>query len=48
MLNVESIRDVIPFPKTQSGLDPLTDAPSRLPQEDLEEYNLKYVGDNNE
>ena len=48
MLNVESIRDVIPFPKTQSGLDPLTDAPSRLSQEDLEEYNLKYVGDDNE
>ena len=37
--------DVIPFPKTQSGMDPLTDAPSAIDEEDLVEYNLRYVTD---
>ena len=41
--NQNSIRDVIPFPKTQSGLDPLTDAPSYINENILEEYNLKYI-----
>ena len=41
--NQNSIRDVIPFPKTQSGLDPLTDAPSYISENILEEYNLKYI-----
>ena len=43
VLNQPSIRDVIPFPKTQSGLDPLTNAPATIDEELLEEYNLKYV-----
>ena len=43
VLNQPSIRDVIPFPKTQSGLDPLTNAPANLEEEVLEEYNLKYI-----
>ncbi len=30
VLNQPSIRDVIPFPKTQSGLDPLTNAPANI------------------
>ena len=45
MLNAESIRDVIPFPKTQSGMDPLTDAPSSLTHEELMEYNLYIDGE---
>ena len=43
VLNQPSIRDVIPFPKTQSGLDPLTNAPASIEQQLLEEYNLKYI-----
>ena len=43
VLNQPSIRDVIPFPKTQSGLDPLTNAPASIDEEILEEYNLKYI-----
>ena len=45
ILKQPSIRDVIPFPKTQSGMDPLTDAPSAIDEEDLVEYNLRYVTD---
>ena len=48
MLNAESIRDVIPFPKTQSGMDPLTDAPASLTQEELKEYNIYLDGQNDE
>lgn len=43
VLSQPSIRDVIPFPKTQSGLDPLTNAPAKIEEELLEEYNLKYI-----
>lgn len=43
VLSQPSIRDVIPFPKTQSGLDPLTNAPATIEEELLEEYNLKYI-----
>jgi aspartyl-tRNA synthetase len=43
VLNQPSIRDVIPFPKTQSGLDPLTNAPANIDEIVLEEYNLKYI-----
>ena len=42
ILKQPSIRDVIAFPKTQSGMDPLTDAPSVIKEEDLNEYNLRY------
>ena len=45
ILKKPSIRDVIPFPKTQSGMDPLTDAPSAIDEDDLVEYNLRYVTD---
>ncbi len=48
MLNTESIRDVIPFPKTQSGFDPLTGAPSVIFENELTEYNLKYIEEINE
>ena len=43
VLSQPSIRDVIPFPKTQSGLDPLTNAPAEIYEQLLEEYNLKYI-----
>ena len=46
VLNQPSIRDVIPFPKTQSGLDPLTNAPAYIEEGVLEEYNLKYINNN--
>ena len=45
ILKQPSIRDVIPFPKTQSGMDPLTNAPSAIDEDDLVEYNLRYVTD---
>lgn len=37
----DSIRDVIPFPKTQKALCPLSDAPSSVDDKQLEELNLK-------
>jgi len=48
MVNADSIRDVIPFPKTQSGLDPLTNAPARLSEEDLLEYSIQVDLDEDE
>ena len=40
MLNLSSIRDAIPFPKTQTGYEPLSDAPAHIDQSILDEYNL--------
>ncbi|MGI8749287.1 MAG: aspartate--tRNA ligase [Thermoleophilaceae bacterium] len=37
----ETIRDVIAFPKTASGFDPLTGAPARVDDEQLRELGLK-------
>ena len=45
VLNQNSIRDVIPFPKTQSGQDPLTDAPSEIDTNTLLEYNIELIED---
>jgi len=45
VLNQNSIRDVIPFPKTQSGQDPLTDAPSVIDTDTLLEYNIELIED---
>ena len=39
----ESLRDVIPFPKTQKGTDLMTDAPSRAAPEQLEELRIRVV-----
>ena len=41
MISSESIRDVIPFPKTQTGYDILSDSPSDIKPEILDDYNLK-------
>ena len=38
--NVESIREVIPFPKTQSGVDPLTGSPSIVEDGQLAELGI--------
>lgn len=40
-----SIREVIPFPKTQSGADPLTTAPTRVVDAQLEELGLDLSAD---
>ena len=37
----ENIREVIAFPKTQSGTDPLTGAPAPVAARDLELYGLR-------
>ncbi len=39
----ESIREVIAFPKTQSGADPLTGAPKPLPASSLAELGIRVV-----
>ena len=36
-----SLRDVIAYPKTATGLCPLTDAPMPVAEEQLEELGLK-------
>jgi aspartyl-tRNA synthetase len=38
-----SIREVIAFPKTASGHDPLMDAPTRAVDEKLKEYGLRVI-----
>jgi aspartyl-tRNA synthetase len=43
MCNADSIRDVIAFPKTTTGICPLTDAPSMLDDAQLKELHLKIV-----
>ena len=40
MCGAASIRDVIAFPKTASGYDPLMDSPVEVPAEKLTEYGL--------
>jgi aspartyl-tRNA synthetase len=40
----ENIREVIAFPKTQSGSDPLTGAPAALTPESLDELGIRIVG----
>jgi aspartyl-tRNA synthetase len=39
----ESLRDVIPFPKTQKGTDLMTDAPSLVQPEQLAELHVRIV-----
>ncbi len=43
LLNCDSIRDVIPFPKTQKGVCLLTDAPSRVSQKQLSELKIRLI-----
>lgn len=39
----DSIREVIAFPKTQRGHDPMMDAPTKVEDAQLKEYALKFV-----
>jgi aspartyl-tRNA synthetase len=39
----ESLRDVIAFPKTQRGSDPMTDAPNQVSPEQLAELRIRTV-----
>jgi aspartyl-tRNA synthetase len=39
----ENIREVIAFPKTQSGADPLTGAPTPIPEKQLAELGLRLL-----
>ncbi len=39
----ENIREVIAFPKTQSGVDPLTGAPSPVDPKQLRDLGLKLL-----
>lgn len=43
MAGEENIREVIAFPKTQKGADPLTDAPGELEQRVLDELGLRVL-----
>lgn len=40
LLERDSIRDVIPFPKTQRGVDPLTGSPTRVTETQLRELGV--------
>ena len=40
-----SIREVIPFPKTQSGVDPMTGAPTWVDQTQLDELGIALTGE---
>ncbi|MPZ52694.1 MAG: aspartate--tRNA ligase [Acidimicrobiia bacterium] len=37
----DSIRDVIPFPKTQTGVDPMTEAPAEVDETQLKELGIQ-------
>jgi aspartyl-tRNA synthetase len=38
----DTIRDVIAFPKTQSGIEPMTGAPSEPSQEQLDQLGIRF------
>ncbi len=43
LTGTESIREVIAFPKTQRGHDPMMDAPTKVDDAQLKEYSIKFV-----
>jgi aspartyl-tRNA synthetase len=45
LAGVENIREVMAFPKTQSGADLMMDAPSPIAPEQLDELHLRIVAD---
>jgi aspartyl-tRNA synthetase len=38
-----NLRDTVAFPKTQAGLDPMSGAPSEVPQEQLDELGIRLA-----
>ncbi len=45
MCGTENIRNVIAFPKAQSGRDLMSSAPAKVPQEELDYYKIKCVAE---
>ena len=43
LADTDNIREVIPFPKTASALDPMTDAPDRVDDKQLAELHIRVV-----
>ena len=43
LVGEENIREVIAFPKTQSGTDPLTNAPSPIADTHLQDLGLRVL-----
>jgi aspartyl-tRNA synthetase len=43
LTHADSIREVIAFPKTQRGHDPMMDAPTKVEDAQLKDYALKFV-----
>jgi aspartyl-tRNA synthetase len=43
LVGEENIREVIAFPKSQSGTDPLTNAPTPIDQTQLDELGLRVL-----
>jgi aspartyl-tRNA synthetase len=43
LAGLQNARETIAFPKTQTGYDPLLEAPAELPDELLREYGLKVI-----
>lgn len=43
LIGSQSIRDVIAFPKNQSGTDPVVDSPTDVPEKTLAEYYVKKL-----
>jgi aspartyl-tRNA synthetase len=43
LTGADSIREVIAFPKTQRGHDPMMDAPTKVEDAQLKDYALKFV-----
>jgi aspartyl-tRNA synthetase len=43
LLDEPYIRDTVAFPKNQAGLDPLTGAPTPLPEEILQELGIAVL-----
>lgn len=45
LMGLDSIRDVIPFPKTQKGICLLSGAPARIAQRQLNELRIRVTGE---
>jgi aspartyl-tRNA synthetase len=43
LCGTDNIRDVIAFPKTQTGSDPLTDAPAEVGEAQLRDLRLRLL-----